>query len=366
MNIVLHIPSLMTGGAERQLVYLAKGLADRNHQVHVITFFGGGAFWDELAQDPRIRLYSLERKGKWDFFIVFKLYRYFRKNGIQLIHAFLPPSSTVAALATIFSSVSLVIGIRASDMRFRFGARLYKSAERILGNWLAERYICNSYAGRNYNISLGYDERIMSVIPNGLYMPTREYAEPFSTDRPIRLAMASRLVPMKDIPTMLRAFVPLFQKLDDIELWIYGDGDESYRQELIELSVKLGIDNNVRWKGWVSPVWEIFDNTDILVSSSCSGEGMSNILMEAMLAGRVVVSTDVGDARRLLDSGHGQMGYLVPKSDPQALSDALWYAINNPDESIGYARMGQDFIERDYSVAAMVDAYDKLYTEILD
>ena len=365
MNIVLHIPALKTGGAERQLTYLAKGLADRSEVVHVVTFYSGGVFWDELSKDPRIKLHSLNRKSKWDFFITYKLVKYCKNNDIHLMQAFLAPSATIASLAVIILKIPLIIGIRTSGKKFEFGGRIYKIAERILGNLFARCYVCNSYAGMKYISSIGYKKSIIKVIPNGLKVPQADFSPSFHRGGVVRLGMICRLVPMKDVPTMLHALSLLVVDMGNVELLIYGDGEESYKQELAELCKKLDIEKKVIWKGWVSDVWDALGEIDILVSSSFSGEGLSNTLMEGLSARRIVISTDVGDARLLLEYEGSKAGYVVPRSNPQLLANALTYAIDNPKESLEYAEKGREHIEQHYSIGAMVDAYDNLYRENL-
>lgn len=365
MNIVLHIPALQSGGAERQLTYLAKGLADKMEEVHVVTFYSGGVFWDELSKDTRINLYSLDRKGKWDFYIVCKFVEYCKNNDIHLIQAFLAPSSVIASLSVTVLNIPLLIGIRSSDMKFQLGGRIYKYAERILGNALAKLYVCNSNAGLKYNSSIGYKKSIMKFIANGLNGPVTELKLPFQRSETIRLCMIGRLWPVKGIPTMLHAFSLLSERVEHIELWVYGEGDAAYKQKLLDMCSELNIENSVFWKGWISSTWCALDEIDILVSSSYS-EGMSNTLMEGLAAQRIVVSTDVGDARILLDSEYGRSGYLVPHSNARLLSDVLDYAINNPEESLKYAERGRVQMEQQYSIEVMVDAYDKLYKEIIN
>src|SRR5258708_39024873 len=65
MKVMLLIRSLDVGGAERQVVDLAKGLGRRNHEVLVATFYQAGALAGEL-DGAGVRRISLGKRGRWD------------------------------------------------------------------------------------------------------------------------------------------------------------------------------------------------------------------------------------------------------------------------------------------------------------
>ena len=67
MKVVFLIRALNFGGAERQLVALARGLQRRGHEVAVAVFYSGGALESEL-KEAGIPIRSLEKRGRWDVF----------------------------------------------------------------------------------------------------------------------------------------------------------------------------------------------------------------------------------------------------------------------------------------------------------
>ena len=91
-----------------------------------------------------------------------------------------------------------------------------------------------------------------------------------------------------------------------------GYGDVRTMTRRVE---EMGLSERVHWPGYVTDRWKALSGLDILVSSSLYGEGVSNTILEAMAAGRVVVATDVGDAKRLLETEEGQAGYVVPPGE---------------------------------------------------
>jgi len=246
-------------------------------------------------------------------------------------------------------------------MQFPIGSRVYQNAERILGNRVAACFVCNSFSGAEYHVNMGYKKEKMFVIPNGLTIPDKKFSEFFSNKEKICLGMICRLHPMKDIPTMLKALSLIMKRQENLSLKIWGNGEPEYVKKLKNYCLQLKIDKMVHWKGWGENVWDILDQIDILVSTSSYGEGMSNTIMEAMAAQKVIVATDVGDARLMLSSGDTNAGYLVQPSDPKAVADAIMFAIENKKESAEMAKKGKEIVEKRYSMESMVSSYIKLF-----
>src|SRR3954454_20726228 len=71
LRILLLVRALGLGGAERQTVNLATGLARRGHKVTVATFYPGGAFESILSRESvlsggNLAYLRLEKRGRWD------------------------------------------------------------------------------------------------------------------------------------------------------------------------------------------------------------------------------------------------------------------------------------------------------------
>ena len=230
MRILFHIASLNIGGAERQLTYLAKGLTARGWEVHVVTLYPGGKFWKELEILNCCTLHSLARKNRWDFSVVPKLVRYIRENLIDVVQGWMLPCNSLAAMAAAMAKVPMLMAIRASNMDYPLGGRLYAHADQWAARWLARQVIFNSYAGRDYYLRQGYPPAKCCVIPNGLILPLdQSFSKPFKHEPPWRVGMIARLDPMKDHVTMFKALAILQGKGVPVELHIYGDGKEDWK-----------------------------------------------------------------------------------------------------------------------------------------
>jgi glycosyltransferase involved in cell wall biosynthesis len=99
---------------------------------------------------------------------------------------------------------------------------------------------------------------------------------------------------------------------------------------------------------------------DIITLSSAFGEGFPNVLGEAMASGVPCVSTQVGEAPRIV----GDTGMIVPPRDPVALRQA-WQelAALGPQARAELGRRARRRIEEHYSIEAVVAEYERIYRE---
>ena len=115
--------------------------------------------------------------------------------------------------------------------------------------------------------------------------------------------------------------------------------------------------------GWAGDdVPGLLRSADVLVLAS-HWEGMPNVVLEAMAARRAVVGTAVEGTEDLVVPG--ETGWLVPPRDPAALALALDDAAADPDRCRRYGEAGRLRVEREFSLDAVVAAYERLWAAVL-
>lgn len=136
-----------------------------------------------------------------------------------------------------------------------------------------------------------------------------------------------RLVDAKDLPNLLRAARLVINEYPKTLFAIIGEGPERGRLE--KLCRELDIANNVRFLG-ATPFDEVtsyYAACDVFVLSSWS-EGFGRVMMEAALAKRPVVATDVGGAREAIVDN--ETGYIVEIANPEQMADRIQRLLGNP------------------------------------
>lgn len=329
MKLLFLIPRLDPGGAERQLVLLANGLARRGHEVTVAALSPGGA----LEQDLRgVRLTDLGKRGRRDIpRTLAALVRLVRRERPDILHGYLGTANILAALAGLFlPGPRLVFGVRASDMDLAdlgFAERLAYRLERLLSR-RADLIIVNSRAGRDHAAACGFPSERLAVVPNAVdpaaFRPDPEARARMRALWDVRegqplVGLVGRMDPMKDQLGFVRAAALLAARRPEARFVLVGGGREGYAARVRAAVRELGLEDRIRLEGPRPDMPAVYPALDVLCLASAYGEGFPNAAAEAMACGVPCVVTDVGDAALVV----GASGMVAPPRDPSALAAAL-------------------------------------------
>ena len=358
--------SLGVGGAERQLVVLAKGLHARGHRVVVACFYGGGALEADLAGSGVV-VVDLEKGRRWNTLRFFRrLVALVRREQPAVIHGYLPVPNIVTVLLRPWArDAKIVWGVRASDMdlaRYELVDRVVFAVSRVMSR-LADLIVANSRAGAEYHIAHGYPRARMHVVPNGI--DTHRFSPDPAGREAVRqewnvaagdplVGVVARLDPMKGHPVFLRALATARRTHPRLRAVCVGEGPPAYRDELHALAREIGVDDIVRWTGSRQDLRAVYSALDVLCSSSVFGEGFSNAVGEALACGTPCVVTDVGDSAALV----GGLGRVVPAGDPSALGDAISEALRT--RSAAHSAACRALVEREYGIERLIDRTEAL------
>jgi glycosyltransferase involved in cell wall biosynthesis len=154
-----------------------------------------------------------------------------------------------------------------------------------------------------------------------------------------------RFVAQKDFPLLLRAFARVRKKREARLILLGGDDSAAdqrqHRQELSELASRLGIRKDFDMPGFKVNPYPYLRKASVFVLSS-RYEGFGNVLVEAMLCGCPVVSTNCpsGPAEILCD---GEYGMLVPVGDERRLAEAICETLDVPASKSVLQSRGREF-----------------------
>jgi glycosyltransferase involved in cell wall biosynthesis len=203
-----------------------------------------------------------------------------------------------------------------------------------------------NYITERYGASVpGLAERI-HVCYHGLDLT----AFPFRPDGrpPARLLAVGRLARDKGFALVLRAARIVSDRGHPVEVEIVGDGPEL--PALRRLADSLGIAPRVRFRGWVrfDAVRRAMSEATVLVHPSDRlGDGLPNVLREAMALGTPVIASRIAGIPEALDGG---CGVLVPPGDVGALADAIGQLLDDPARRLELARRARQRTEQKFDV----------------
>lgn len=334
-TIVFLIRSLDRGGAERQLVALATGLHRLGWKVQVLVSYAGGGLEPQLRESG-VNVVDLKKGGRRKTVgFIWRMLTAIRRAQPDIVHGYLDvPNILLALFRPMFPAARVVWGVRASDIDLAHYDALWRILfhASVVASRFADLIICNSEAGRAYHAAHGYPDARMVVVPNGVDL--RQFRPDESARRQLRaewdigaqeklVGLVGRLHPMKDHPNFLDAAARIAAIRTDVKFVCVGDGEASYRDQMMNTAELLGLGKHLVWAGAREDMWRVYNALDLAVSSSAFGEGMSNSLAEAMATGVPCVATENGDAKSLV----GAAGWVCPPRDSEALCGTIMEAL---------------------------------------
>ena len=215
---------------------------------------------------------------------------------------------------------------------------------------------------------LGCDPAKIRVVPNGIHMERFSGIPPVELhDGPFTIGAVVRVVPIKDIVTLLRAFFLVRQELPDARLFVMGGYEEDPEYyELCQQTVRmLQIEDAVTFTGSVQ-VTEYLPKMDLMVLSSIS-EGQPLAVLEGQAAHRPFVTTDVGCCRELIygDSQDtlGTAGAVVAPMDFELMSQEILRLARDYDLRRRMAEIGFERVKKLYTYEMFIDSYREIYEQ---
>jgi glycosyltransferase involved in cell wall biosynthesis len=369
IRIVHVISDLDTGGAEVMLAKLV-GAMDRDRFSNTVISLTDRGQLGEQIESAGVAVHTLGMKrGRPDIFALPRLIRLFKTLNPTIVQSWLYHADLLSALAVKFSSLPILVwNVRCSDMDLKRYPPLTRWVQRVLAWWSATpaAVVVNSEAGKQQHERLGYRPQRWDVIPNGFD------TQRFHPDSSVRLslrkewhvpedavivALMARVDPMKDHAAFLEAAQEVSKARQNARFLLVGKDT----QTLAPAVAAKGLTDRVRVLGYRSDIECLLPGVDLLCLSSAFGEGFPNVLGEAMACGIPCVSTDVGDARRII----ADTGLVVPARDPASLAHAIIDLIDlGPSGREHLGRAARARIETEYSLARIVDRYTVLYSDL--
>jgi len=339
-HLSLLLPNLAGGGAERVTLRLAEEFIADGHEVDLVTLDPSGELRPFVPAGAQLHDLQATR-----FRHALKpLICYLRRRRPDAIHAAMWPLTTVAILAARLSGTNpRVIASEHSILSLQYGnSRSAMAALRWSTRLLyrfADARICVSRgcAADMARLSWLPESRFQAInnpiVPPPPRLSTSRSVEKLWGGKERRILTVGNLKPAKDHALLIRAFA-LLNRRRPAKLMIVGEGEQRARLEA--LVAELGLTGRVLIPGFATDAWPYFASADLFVLSS-NREGFPTVLIEAMLAGLPVVSTDCDSGpSEILDGG--RLGALVPMNDAAALAEAMEQALAAPFDAAASAR----------------------------
>lgn len=263
------------------------------------------------------------------------------KFDLMLVCKPLPIAATVALLFKVFKGKKLILDcddaeVAINSVRSNLQRKLVQGFENVLPRF-SDVILVNTDFTFQRNLNRGVAESRLVYIPNGIDV------ERFSNISSESLAEIEKKDGGKvvlyfgdfnftsghNVDILLHAFRTLLSELPSARLWLIGDGSDE--GNLRKLAGQLGINKSIYWGGRVSPerMPGYISACDVVVDpirNTLSNMARCPIkIIEAMYLGKPVVTSDIGERKRLL----GEFGFYAKEGDAQSLSEKIFLALES-------------------------------------
>lgn len=371
---------LNVGGPALHVVNLAAGLQKKGYETTLVVGLPDATegSMEYYAHENDVDLLTLKSFRTSispfnDFITVIKLYRLFRKEKPDIVHTHTFKAGLLGRLAAVLARVPIKVhtyhGHLLTGYANGYKIKILIFIEKMLGLFTNRLLTVSEQVAHDLTLSGIASSEKFSVVELGFDMPrlvSEIKMQPqlrqqlnISSDAKV-VGIVGRLVPIKSVDLFLRALAPLLKTEKKLHLVIIGDGKERQSLEKLARSYDSNL-KRIHFTGWRKPAATDLRDLDVCVCSS-KNEGTSVAIIEAIVAGVPVVSTNVGGMHDLLDNG--KWGVLVDY-DIFSLRSAVQDVLEGSIDSEKVRKASDYFLER-FSSERLYNEVDKLYQDIFD
>ena len=368
MKIMHLISGGDVGGAKTHVHLLLRELG-KDHKVKLVCFIDGP--FAQEARELGIPVRILKHKNV--FSLRKEIIQCVRSGGYELLHCHGSKANVYSALIRKKLNIPVISTVH-SDPRLDYlgrplancgYGRLNRIALRRRDGWTAV-----SDSMKDLLISRGYPGDSIWPIYNGVefpkklpHRPRQEFLQSLGlswNEDCVIFGIAARISPVKDMPTLVRAFASAVKEAPNARLLIAGEGDQ--REQVEALAKELCPAGTVHFTGWLSDMNSFYHCLDVNMLSSIS-ETFPYAITEGARMHCATISTAVGGVPRLIEDGVN--GFLVKPGDYETMAARMTLLAGSVEIR---AELGQNLYEKvkaEYSAEATARRQLEIYETIL-
>ncbi|MCM3356482.1 GT4 family glycosyltransferase PelF [Psychrobacillus sp. FSL W7-1457] len=220
---------------------------------------------------------------------------------------------------------------------------------------------------KEIEVELGCPEEKIVIIPNGVEISSYSDLQAAEDEDILRIGAIVRLVPIKDIKTMIQSFGLIEKEISNVELFIMGptDEDDMYYRECLQMVNTLGI-KRIIFTGMVD-VKEYVGKMDILLLTSIS-EGQPLAILEGLASKKPFVATNVGGCKELIlgskGDNYGQAGFIASVMNYEEIASYILQLCNDKKLRETMGSNGFNRVKNNYKRSSFITGYRELYLSV--
>lgn len=361
MRIMLFAAGGDIGGGKTHILSLAKELAAEN-ELRLLSFRRGALSSEAVA----LGIDTVDVDGNAGTIGAFRLaLAQVEDFKPDIIHCHGAKANMLGTLVKRIKHVPVMTTVH-SDPRLDYLGMPIKQYTYGLVNAYALRrmdyYVAVADRMQEVLIERGFDPENIFTVYNGLDFSgaRQESRQEKVPGEVIRIGIAARLTPIKDIATVIRAFAKAYKQEPALRLSIAGTGEDA--KPLQELAGQLGVSHATVFEGWVEDIKAYFSGIDINVLASLS-ETFPYSLLEGAYQHCPAIATNVGGISKLID--HGYSGYLFNPGDVDTFSQYILELARDAKLRTTLADNLFDKASKEFSLEKMKEDQQHIYETVL-
>ena len=355
MRISFFIGQLVGGGAEKVLTMLANHYAEKGYTVEIVMLLGSGVEREHFHLLREVSVRDLSISGSYlrnIFPWLIRIRRYIKGYRPDAIISFIGRINALVLSAAFGLKIPTIISER-SDPRHDGRSRVMLT----YCNWvyhLADGIVFQTSYQRDCFSKTLRDRSL--IIPN----PIKVLPLPIEGINNRLVVTTGRLHEAKNQLMLIRAMALVRKSVPDAICEIYGDGEMKERLQA-EINC-LDLKNTVSLAGKKANITDYVSKCGVFVMSS-DYEGLSNSIMEAMMLGKVCISTDYPGVEDLIENEVN--GIIVPRGDVNEMARRIVEVIYDKDNRNETLRKNARNKMISYDESSVLSKWDSVLGDVI-
>jgi glycosyltransferase involved in cell wall biosynthesis len=366
IRILFLITQFDTGGVQFQLYLRLRHLDPRRFDARVIVLTGGTSYLLDKVKALGVpvdvlHLDDCSLAGK-----VLRIRSAIAAIGPDIVDSMLGWDITYGNAAATLANVPFIVAEIQNERRAVIAetSRAFRLLQGLALRCFCDTVVCCSLRARDSYVGAmpwlaSRTTVIHDAIDGATHRPTTRDADRATlriTPHTLVIGTIGRLVDQKDHATLIRAAARVLSARPDTLVLIAGYG--VLRDRLEKQIFEAGLQDRVRLLGEITDPQRFYAVVDIFVMTS-RWEGFPVVLLEAMAAGKPVVSTEVGGISEMIE--HGKSGLLCPTGEDERLAAALLRLIEDPGLRARYAAQGHERVVSLFAIQRLISDWQDIY-----
>jgi glycosyltransferase involved in cell wall biosynthesis len=366
INILHHIDSNETGGAETIFLNIIKNLKEDEYNNHILLSGYGWIY--KKAIEYGFKPIVVKTKGSFLLSYLLDLIKYLKKHNINLIHSHLLGANVYSCIAGIILRIPVLTTFHGyADINDK--DKLLKLKLWIIKKGAKKIIFVSEQLKKSFLKLFNFKPSQIEVIYNGIDIKVwRQEKQPkknilnCNDDEIILIGAVGDVRQAKGYRYLLEAAKIIISKNHNCKFIVAGSTNTSTFRDLEYLMNELQLGDKFEFVGFLNDIKSFFEKIDIYVLPSIT-EGFSLTTIEAFISSVPVVATKCGGPEEIVK--HNVNGLLVESCNPEAIAKGVNKILNDKKFTNFLTNNGKITVLKKFTLDRMILSYKNIYNEIL-